>query len=145
MQSTGQAGRHLSQPLHSSGTTMTSTPWLKMAPNWGGQARRQASQLMQIAMSIRSGGVCHFGLRRRVASRSARPVTTASGVPLAPAAAPDGPAYLGLRPLGGRRQDGDGLSDQVGLGEQHVLHLGDLALQVGEALLVVPEVPRDEA
>jgi hypothetical protein len=77
MQSTGQAGRHLSHPLHSSGTITTSAPWLKMAPNCGGQARRQASQLMQIDMSMRSGGVFHFGLRRRVASRSARPTATA--------------------------------------------------------------------
>src|SRR5581483_7854735 len=118
--------------------------WLKTAPNWGGQARRQASQLMQIPMSMRSGGACHLGFRWRVASRSARPVTTAVTVPLSPAAAPDGPAHLGLRPLGGRRQDGDGLADQVGLGEQDVLHLGDLALQVGEALLVVPEVLGDQ-
>ncbi len=48
-----------------------------MAPNWGGQARRQASQLMHIDMSMRSGADFHFGLRGRVASRSARPVATA--------------------------------------------------------------------
>jgi hypothetical protein len=78
MQSTGQAGRHLSHPLHSSGTMMTSTPWLKIAPNWGGHARRQASQLMHIDMSMRSGATFHFGLRWWLASRSARPV--AAGV-----------------------------------------------------------------
>jgi hypothetical protein len=32
---------------------------------------------MHIDMSMRSGGLFHFGLRRRVASRSARPVATA--------------------------------------------------------------------
>jgi AcrR family transcriptional regulator len=42
-----------------------------MAPNWGGQFRMQTSQLMQIDMSMRSGGSFHFGLRSRVASRSA--------------------------------------------------------------------------
>jgi hypothetical protein len=63
MQSTGQAGRHLSQPLHSSGTMTTSIPWLKMAPNCGGHWRRQASQLMHIVMSMRSGTAFHFGFR----------------------------------------------------------------------------------
>src|SRR5688572_20672019 len=43
-----------------------------MAPNWGGQCRRQASQLMQIDMSIFSGGNFHFGFRSRLSSRSAR-------------------------------------------------------------------------
>ena len=33
----------------------TSMPWLKIAPNCGGQCRMQVSQLMQIDMSIRSG------------------------------------------------------------------------------------------
>src|SRR5256885_7303247 len=64
MQSTGQAGRHFSQPLHSWGMITTSTPWLKMAPNWGGQARRQAAQFMHIDMSMRSGGALHLGVRR---------------------------------------------------------------------------------
>ena len=31
------AGRHFPQPLHSSGTMITSIPWLKIAPNCGGQ------------------------------------------------------------------------------------------------------------
>ena len=31
---------------------MTSMPWLKMAPNCGGQCRMQVSQLMQIDMSM---------------------------------------------------------------------------------------------
>ena len=42
MQLTGHAGKHLSQPLHSSGMITTSAPWLKMAPNWGGQWRLDA-------------------------------------------------------------------------------------------------------
>ena len=70
MQSTGQAGRHLSQPLQSSGMMITSTPWLKIAPNCGGQCRRQASQLMHSDISMRSGGLRHFGARP--APRSAR-------------------------------------------------------------------------
>src|SRR6476659_6916904 len=72
MQLTGHAGRHLSQPLHSAGMMMTSGPWLKMAPNCGGQWRRHASQLMHSAISMRSGGFCHLGLRRCSATRSAR-------------------------------------------------------------------------
>src|SRR3954454_5686476 len=72
MQLTGQAGRHLSHPLHSSGMMMTSGPWLKMAPNWGGQERRQASQLMHSSISMRSGAFCHFGLLVRVSIRSVR-------------------------------------------------------------------------
>jgi AcrR family transcriptional regulator len=72
MQSTGHGGRHLSQPEHSSGMMMTSIPWLKIAPSWGGQWRMQVSQLMQIDMSIRMGAFCHFGLRARSAMRSPR-------------------------------------------------------------------------
>src|SRR5579885_1760713 len=72
MQSTGQGSRHLPQPEHSSGTMMTSIPWLKMAPNWGGQWRRHVSQLMHSAISIRSGACFHFGLRARTAMRSSR-------------------------------------------------------------------------
>jgi len=49
---------------------MTSIPWLKMAPNCGGQCRMHVSQLMQIDMSIMSGGFFHFGLRSRSAMRS---------------------------------------------------------------------------
>ena len=41
----------------------TSAPWLKIAPNWVGQWRRHASQLMHSDISIRSGGFFHFGLR----------------------------------------------------------------------------------
>ena len=44
---------------------ITSMPWLKMAPNCGGQWRMQVSQLMQIDMSISSGTCFHFGLRAR--------------------------------------------------------------------------------
>jgi hypothetical protein len=72
MQSTGHGSMHFSQPLHSSGMITTSMPWLKMAPNWGGQWRMQVSQLMQIDMSISSGGFFHFGFRWRLSSRSAR-------------------------------------------------------------------------
>jgi AcrR family transcriptional regulator len=65
MQLTGQAGKHLSHPEHSSGTMTTSAPWLKIAPKCGGQARRQASQLMHSDISMRSGGFFHFSLRAR--------------------------------------------------------------------------------
>src|SRR5215470_4724553 len=79
MQSTGQAGRHLSQPLHSSGTITTSAPWLKIAPNWSGQWRRQASQLMHSDISIRSGGFFHLGFRSCASMRSSRvPAATAA-------------------------------------------------------------------
>ena len=44
---------------------ITSMPWLKIAPNCGGQWRMHVSQLMQIDMSISSGGFFHFGLRSR--------------------------------------------------------------------------------
>jgi AcrR family transcriptional regulator len=72
MQSTGHGGRHLSQPEHSSGMMITSIPWLKIAPSWGGQCRMHVSQLMQIDMSIRIGGFFHLGLRARSAMRSPR-------------------------------------------------------------------------
>ncbi len=73
MQLTGHTGgRHFPQPLHSSGTMMTSIPWLKMAPNCGGQWRMQVSQLMHSDISIRNGGLCHFGLRSCDAMRSSR-------------------------------------------------------------------------
>ena len=65
MQSTGHGSRHLSQPEHSSGMMITSIPWLKIAPNCGGQWRMHVSQLMQIDMSMSSGGFCHFGFRSR--------------------------------------------------------------------------------
>jgi AcrR family transcriptional regulator len=51
---------------------MTSIPWLKIAPNCGGQCRMHVSQLMQIDMSMYSGGFFHFGLRSRSARRSSR-------------------------------------------------------------------------
>src|SRR5690348_17893053 len=70
MQSTGHAGRHLSQPLHSSGTITTSAPWLKIAPNCDGQCRRHASQLMHSDISMRSGGFRHLGFRSRASMRS---------------------------------------------------------------------------
>ena len=51
---------------------ITSIPWLKIAPSCGGQWRMQVSQLMQIDMSIRIGGFCHFGFRSWASMRSAR-------------------------------------------------------------------------
>src|SRR5256886_4949240 len=72
MQSTGQTGTHFRQPLHSSGTMITSMPWLKIAPNCSGQWRRHASQLMHSDISIRNGTFCHFGLRSCVSMRSSR-------------------------------------------------------------------------
>ena len=45
---------------------------MKIAPNCGGQWRRQASQLMHSDISMRSGGFFHFGLRWS-ASRSLDP------------------------------------------------------------------------
>ncbi len=62
----------MSQPEQSSGMMITSIPWLKIAPNCGGQCRMHVSQLMQIDMSISSGGFFHFGFRSRFSSRSAR-------------------------------------------------------------------------
>ena len=72
MQFTGQAGRHLSHPLHNSGMITTSGPWLKIAPKCGGQCRRHASQLIHSSISIRTGGFFHFVLRVRVSIRSSR-------------------------------------------------------------------------
>src|SRR3954449_5694369 len=72
MQSTGQTGTHFRQPLHSSGTMITSMLWLKIAPNCSGQWRRHASQLMHSDISIRNGTFCHFGLRSCVSMRSSR-------------------------------------------------------------------------
>ena len=60
----------MSQPEQSSGMMMTSMPWLKIAPNCGGQWRMQVSQLMQMDMSINSGGFCHLGFRSRDSMRS---------------------------------------------------------------------------
>src|SRR6266542_6521437 len=72
MQSTGQTGTHLPQPEQSSGTMITSMPWLKMAPNWGGQCRMHVSQLMHSDISTRRAGSFHFGLRSRASNRSSR-------------------------------------------------------------------------
>jgi len=80
MQFTGHAGRHLSHPLHSSGMITTSAPWLKIAPNCGGQCRRHASQLMHSDISMRSGACFHFGLRACASMRSnLDPAATAAG------------------------------------------------------------------
>lgn len=78
MQSTGHAGMHLSQPLQSSGMITTSAPWLKIAPKFGGQARRQASQLMHSSISIRTGSLRHFGFRSRILMRSSRVIAVLS-------------------------------------------------------------------
>src|SRR4051812_21034015 len=72
MQSTGHTGRHLPQPEQSSGMMMTSIPWLKMAPNCGGQWRMHVSQLMHSAISMKRGRFFHLGLRSRVSRRSPR-------------------------------------------------------------------------
>ncbi len=73
MQFTGQTGgRHLPQPLQSSGTMITSMPWLKIAPNCGGQCRMHVSQLMHSDISMRSGGFCHFWFRSCDSIRSGR-------------------------------------------------------------------------
>ena len=72
MQFTGHGSRHLAQPEQSSGMMITSIPWLKIAPNCGGQWRRQASQLMHSDISIRNGAGRHFGFRSRCSRRSER-------------------------------------------------------------------------
>src|SRR5215831_5084675 len=72
MQFTGHAGKHLSQPLQSSGMMTTSAPWLKMAPNCEGQCLRHASQLMHSDISMRSGTFFHFGFRSCASMRSTR-------------------------------------------------------------------------
>jgi hypothetical protein len=74
MQSTGHGSTHLSHPEHNSGMMMTSIPWLKMAPKFGGQARRQASQLMHSLMSIYSAGFGHLEFRSRFSMRCNRAV-----------------------------------------------------------------------
>ena len=61
MQSTGQGSTHFPQPEHSSGMITTSMPWLKMAPNCGGQWRMHVSQLMQMLMSMMSFAVLADG------------------------------------------------------------------------------------
>src|SRR5438445_7971523 len=72
MQSTGHTGTHLPHPEHSSGTMITSIPWLKMAPNCDGQWRMHVSQLMHSDISTRRAGNCHFGFRSRDVMRSSR-------------------------------------------------------------------------
>lgn len=64
MQLTGHTGgRHFPQPEHSSGRMMTSIPWLKIAPNSGGQYLRQLSQLMHSDISMRNGALRHLAWR----------------------------------------------------------------------------------
>jgi putative sterol carrier protein len=58
---------------------MTSIPWLKMAPNWGGQWRMQVSQLMHSDISIRRGGAFHLGLRSRSLMRDSRLLAPGTG------------------------------------------------------------------
>ena len=60
------------QPEHSSGMMITSIPWLKMAPNCGGQWRMHVSQLMQIDMSISSGAVLPLRVALAVGETLAR-------------------------------------------------------------------------
>ncbi|HJM21394.1 MAG TPA: hypothetical protein QF409_05360 [Acidimicrobiales bacterium] len=52
---------------------MTSMPWLKMAPKFGGHARRHASQFMQMDMSMHIGGFGHLAFRSRRLMRDIRP------------------------------------------------------------------------
>jgi hypothetical protein len=145
MQSTGQTGgRHFPQPEQSSGTITTSSPWLKMAPNCGGQCRRHVSQLMHVAMSMRNGEFCHFSLRTRRLTRSARVAPSADAV--IDLTVPAMPERCMLKPResspsqgSGWGQDGD-VSCSVWLG---VLPLA-LLLLCGElgALVVSPGRPR---
>jgi len=72
MQSTGHGSKHLSQPEHNSGKIITSIPWLKIAPKFGGQARTHASQLMHSDISMYMGGFGHLALRSRFSIRSSR-------------------------------------------------------------------------
>src|SRR3954452_23314559 len=74
MQSTGQTSTQEGQPEHSSGTMTTSRPRSKIAPNSGGQLRRQVSQGMHSDASIRRGGFFPLALREGVAIRSFRAV-----------------------------------------------------------------------
>src|SRR5918997_3622545 len=82
MQSTGHGSRHLPQPEHSSGMMMTSIPWLKMAPNCGGQWRMQVSQLMHSDISMRRGGAFHLGFRSRSSMRVWRLLAPGTAVTL---------------------------------------------------------------
>ena len=60
-------------PSSSSGMMITSMPWLKIAPNCGGQCRRHASQLMHSDISMRIGAE----LPLRVALPIGQPVVSA--------------------------------------------------------------------
>ncbi len=115
MQSTGHTGgRHFPQPEHNSGTMMTSRPWLKMAPNWGGQCRKQVSQLMQVAMSIRNAGFSHLSLRTRSRTRSTRVVPRGSFILMARTVV--GPRASGLIPTHPRRSThSDARADELAL------------------------------
>src|SRR3954453_19843114 len=97
MQSKGHTGgRHLPHAEHSSGTIMTSIPWLKMAPNCGGQCRRHVSQLMHSDISMRNGTCFHFGFRTRSEMRSARLAPATTSDYLAGAFAPEAPGQRGV-------------------------------------------------
>ena len=74
MQSTGHGATQRPQPEHSSGTISTLNRRRITAPNSGGQAVRQASQLTHDERSTRSGDRCQCGCRARAAMRSWRPV-----------------------------------------------------------------------
>lgn len=49
---------------------ITSIPWLKIAPKFGGHARKQASQLMHSVISIYIGGFGHLLFRSRFSIRA---------------------------------------------------------------------------
>ncbi|MCS5681576.1 MAG: hypothetical protein NZ609_03405 [Acidimicrobiales bacterium] len=51
---------------------MTSIPWLKMAPKFGGHARKHASQFMHSDMSMYMGALGHLVCRSRLSMRDFR-------------------------------------------------------------------------
>jgi hypothetical protein len=72
MQSTGHTITQTGHPEHSSGTITTSMPLSNIAPNSGGQLRKQVSHVMHSDGSIRRGGFFQEALRDRAATRADR-------------------------------------------------------------------------
>ena len=105
----GSGSRHLPQPEHSSGMMITSMPWLKIAPNCGGQWRMQVSQLMQIDMSMQQRRV----LPLRVALVGREPVGSRRPAASAPSALP----VPGAATLTARSSDSD--SGSLGCRARH--------------------------
>jgi hypothetical protein len=83
MQSTGQTITHTGHPEHNSGIITTSSPLSNIAPNSGGQLRRQVSQVMHSDASMRRGGFFQASLRDRRVIRSVRPALAVGGVSFA--------------------------------------------------------------